>query len=529
MVATTKAGPAPAAAPPALTWGVAALGAVVGASLALAVGLGVSQAFLVAGVLAPFLFLITIARPHWIMPIYAVLIYADLLSVLTHYQGLPPLARFVGAALLAAVLGYRLVIHRQGLVADEVTWWMLLYGLMVSVGLLYARDADPVMTNIIEFARNFITYLIIINTATTRTRLRRILWALLAAGTILSLLTIYQSMTGNWANEFGGLAQSRATEIVNGQAAPRPGGTINDANYYGLSLIVLVPLALYLVFEGKRLLVRLVGGACTLALIAAIVFTYSRGDALALAILMVAVAIYKRLNPLYLLGIAVALLIAVPILPPNYVARLSTVLQTAEGNQQTLYNETSIRGRAGAVQSAIAMFLDHPLVGVGRENYVLYELEYISGTSLALDAKGIPPHDLYLEVLAEHGLMGLFVVGGLFVMLWRAVLEAHRRFRAVGNQADAELAAWLGLGLVGYMAGSLFLHGAYFYLFWLQMAAIVALRQLSRTAPADGRDDGKEHTHGGFEGDGAGVSPDRHFQPPRRLIPRTHYIEPGSF
>ena len=114
MVATTEPGPARAATPPALTWGVAALGAAVGASLALAVGLGVSQAFLIAGLLAPFLFLITIARPHWIMPIYAVLIYADLLSVLTRYQGLPPLARFVGAALLAAVLGYRLVIHRQG-------------------------------------------------------------------------------------------------------------------------------------------------------------------------------------------------------------------------------------------------------------------------------------------------------------------------------------------------------------------------------------------------------------------------------
>ena len=114
-------------------------------------------------------------------------------------------------------------------------------------------------------------------------------------------------------------------------------------------------------------------------------------------------------------------------------------------------------------------------------------------------------------------------------MLWRAVLEAHRRFRAAGNHPDAELAAWLGLGLIGYMAGSLFLHGSYFYLFWLQMAAIVALRQLSRTAPAEGRDGGKEQTHGGFKGDGAGVSSHRGARSAHRLIPRTHYVEPGSF
>ena len=144
-----------------------------------------------------------------------------------------------------------------------------------------------------------------------------------------------------------------------------------------------------------------------------------------------------------------ALLIAIPILPPNYVARLSTVLQTAEGNQQTLYNETSICGRAGAVQSAIAMFLDHPLVGVGRENYVLYELEYISGTSLALDAEGHRRTTSTWKCWPNMGLMGLVVVGGLFVMLWRAVLEAHRRFKAAGNHSEAELAAWLGLGLVG--------------------------------------------------------------------------------
>ena len=40
------------------------------------------------------------------------------------------------------------------------------------------------------------------------------------------------------------------------------------------------------------------------------------------------------------------------------------------------------------------MFIDHPLLGVGRENYTLYELEYVSGTSLAYQAVSIPPHDL---------------------------------------------------------------------------------------------------------------------------------------
>jgi O-antigen ligase len=171
------------------------------------------------------------------------------------------------------------------------------------------------------------------------------------------------------------------------------------------------------------------------------------------------------------------------LLPPSYLDRLTTVIATAQGNEQTIYNEASLRGRAGATQAAIAMFIDHPLVGVGRENYTLYELEYVSGTSLAYQAKGIPPHDLYLEVAAEHGIIGLIVVGGLLLTAWRALVEARRRFLAGGDRQQAELAAWLAIGFFGYLVSSLFLHGAYLYMLWLQVALIIALRQLARSTP----------------------------------------------
>ena len=77
------------------------------------------------------------------------------------------------------------------------------------------------------------------------------------------------------------------------------------------------------------------------------------------------------------------------------------------------------------------MFADHPLLGVGRENYPLYQLEYISGTGFARVAKGIPPHNLYLEVAAEHGALGIVVFGGLIVAAWVALMDARRRFRLV--------------------------------------------------------------------------------------------------
>ncbi|HYO49462.1 MAG TPA: O-antigen ligase family protein, partial [Chloroflexia bacterium] len=480
MAATTHATQAQAQTGPAFKVGLAALAVVAGLALGAAAGFGAPQTYLVAGLAAPFLLLLTLARPHWAVAIYAVLVYADLLSVLVQHHGMPPLARFAGAMLLSAVLGYRIIIRREGLVADKVTWWLAAYGGMVALGLVYARHADSVMVNVIEFGRIFLTYLIIVNAITTPARLRALLWGLLGAGVFLAMLTIFQTLTGQFDNDFGGLAKYRVSDIAEGSDAPRPGGTIGDANYYGQLLLVVLPIGLYLMFAGKSLAARIVGLAASACLVVAVVFTYSRGDALALGAIVVAAAIYKRPHPIFLVGAVVALMAALPLMPPGYVARLTTVLDVVQGNKQTIYTEDSIRGRAGATQAAIDMFLDHPLLGVGRENYASYQLEYISGTSLAKVAKGIPPHNLYLEVLAEHGLLGVLVVGGLLVAVWRALREARRRYLSQGNYQQAELAGWLGIALFGYLVSSMFLHGAFLYMLGLQIALIVALRQMSR-------------------------------------------------
>lgn len=472
-----------------LTIGFAILALLAAGGLGVATGLGVSLTFLIAGIAGPVVLVLTLARPQWAVTLYLVLVYADLLSVLTHYEGLPSVARFAGAVVLTATLGYRLLIRRQRLASDEMTWWFLAYALLLALGLGYARDPDVVQTNLIEFIRNFITYLAVINIITTRARLRAALWAILAMAVVLALLTIYQSTTGNFSNEFGGLAQARVSEITGSTDAPRPSGTVGDANYYGQNLLFVVPWALYLVFEGKNLLVRLVGLAASGCLLIAVIYTYSRGDALAVMAMIGVAAIYKRLHPGYLLGAVAALLVILPLLPPAYLDRLTTVIATAQGNQQTIYNEASIRGRAGASLAAISMFLDHPILGVGRENYTLYQLEYLEGTSLAYQAKSIPPHDLYLEIAAEHGLVGILVVAGLLVTAGWAIIEARRRFLAAHDRAMAELAAWMGIGLFGYLVSSLFLHGAYLYMLWLQITLIIALRQVARATlptPAPG-------------------------------------------
>jgi O-antigen ligase len=474
--------PPPAILDPGVTRVFALVTVLAGLLIGFAAGLGMPQNLLIGLALSPFLLIFIYARPHWAVTVYVVLVYADLLSILVKYQNFPPLARFAGAIMLSAVLGYRLIYRREGLKKDEVTPWLVAYGLVVALGLLYARDPGLVMPNVIEFARNFLTYLIIVNSITSLGRLKATLWGLLGIATLLSLLTLYQTVTGSTDSDFGGLAQFRVSEIFGGSDAPRPGGTIGDANYYGQLLLIVVPIGLYLAFESRGLMAKLAALGATTAVIGAIVFTYSRGDAVALGATLFAVLAFKRprLHVLLLLAVGAGLVLA--LLPSNYIERMSSVLDALTGNQRAILTEASLRGRAGAVSAAVDMFADHMVLGVGRENYPLYQLDYLEGSALALNARAIPPHDLYLEIATEHGVVGLVVFAGLILATVKALREARRRFMALLNRDGAELAVWLGIGLFGYLVSSVFLHGAFLYMLWLQLALMVALRQISRNA-----------------------------------------------
>jgi O-antigen ligase len=453
-----------------------------GLLIGFAAGLGMPQNLLIALAVSPFLLIFIYARPHWAVTVYVVLVYADLLSIMVKYQGFPPLARFAGAIMLSAVLGYRLIYRREGLKKDEVTPWLIGYGLVIALGLLYAQDPNLVMPNLVEFARNFLTYLIIVNSITSLGRLRATLWGLLAIATLLSILTLYQTVTGSADSDFGGLAQFRVSEISGGEDAPRPGGTIGDANYYGQLLLIVVPLGLYLLFESRTFLSKLAALGATTLVTGAIVFTYSRGDAVALGATMFAAMLFKRPRLHVLLLIVLGGVLALAALPSNYVERMTVVFDALTGNQRALLTESSLRGRAGAVSAAVDMFADHMLLGVGRENYPLHQLDYLEGSALALHNRAIPPHDLYLEIATEHGVVGLVVFAGLLLACVRALREARRRFMAMLNREGAELAGWFGIGLFGYLVSGLFLHGAFLYMLWLQVALIVALRQISRNA-----------------------------------------------
>ncbi|HSO28074.1 MAG TPA: hypothetical protein VLS48_08390, partial [Anaerolineales bacterium] len=169
--------------------------------------------------------------------------YIRLSDVLVEYHNAPSIAKLFIPFLLGVV-----VLH-WWLYRDDLGNWLRafvvlgLYGIVVASSLFFAADPDLAWVGIDDFARDSIITFIVILLLTRGPVLRRVIWALLAAGIFLATLTTFQQLSGQFTNNFGGFANAEVRNIVGELNDYRIQGPLSS-NYYAMILAVLVPLAL---------------------------------------------------------------------------------------------------------------------------------------------------------------------------------------------------------------------------------------------------------------------------------------------
>ncbi|HKT37369.1 MAG TPA: murein biosynthesis integral membrane protein MurJ, partial [Ktedonobacterales bacterium] len=256
--------------------------------------------------------------------------------------------------------------------------------------------------------------LLAVTELTTRQRFERFVTVLLCSSTFLSLLGIAQYLL-----RFGGYQEPGAALVY------RVAGIYGWSNSFGFYLCLVLPIAIYRLLtspRGQRLLWSLV-----LALhIAALALTFVRTAWLA-AFLMIAVAAIlldrKRRKPL-LAGIGVVL-----------VAGTALALIPQLGIQKRLLqNVTTLNSRTGGWDALIANF--HPTDVLGQGLYASNDLLY------HLHPDGVvAPHSLYLQVLFDHGIIGLLLlIMTILLLIGGAVRKAWR------SQGNARILAALAAG-----------------------------------------------------------------------------------
>jgi len=260
-----------------------------------------------------------------------------------------------------------------------------------------------------------------------------------------------------------------------------PGAMLGDENDLALACATAFPFAFYS-FERLTGMRKWLSGAIGGLLVIAIVVSFSRGGLVAL----VATGAYCWLTSAHKLRGLVAVAIAAALLVfaapqqgrtgQSYVERLNSIFQPDEGTAET---------RRFLWSAARNMWRSNPLLGVGAGNfsYVVGRYQpqdFDKPDYLERDWSGTAVHSVYFQVLAEHGSVGILLVGFLMFSHFRTIRRLRRTASRSGLspdlRRDVELyGGALGGALLGYAAAGAFLSVAYYPYLWYFTAMAVAL------------------------------------------------------
>jgi putative inorganic carbon (HCO3(-)) transporter len=456
-------------------WTVAVLvGVVVLAALSLAIGVRLAAALTTGAVGAGLLF----AHPEWCAPLLAAMVVSRLSDVLIETTSAPsvfqPAVGLVTAAVVvSAALNRRMP---RGLGVPLVL--LGAYLAVVLAATFGAREPAAASRALSEFLRNGAVVLLIIAIIDSARTLAAAVWAFLLVGGLLASLGVWQFLTGSYTQQFHGFAQARDQNIAGAASGYRISGPLPDPNYWAQLLVVIAVFAIGRALSPGRRAPRLLAACLFVVSTIAVVGTFSRGGLVAL-VLGVAFALWQRRPKVSTLAAVLASVIAgIAVLPSSLQERVLAVAPFLPQSGSTGAVDPSLAGRLSAQLAGWHMFLDHPVLGVGVEQFTYYYYDYTRGLGVDTTLNGLPAHNLYLEVLAQAGLVGAAVlVSVIAVSLWR--LNATRaRLRLRGHNGSADLVGDVRAALVSYLIAAVFIHAAYPRPMWFLFALAFSVPQL---------------------------------------------------
>lgn len=285
---------------------------------------------------------------------------------------------------------------------------------------------------------------------------------------VLSVLTVIDQVAFAGTASFGGFS---TVTTASGEAITtlRFGGPLPDSNFWGRHLIMGLPLAAALLTRALRSRSRWAIAGWALAImaqLAGVYLTQSRGTfvAAAIAIGVWFLASGRSVRRWGLVSLPVA---ALMLLIPGIGNRLVTAFEDVTRAQRGGHIDPSVLGRLAAQQEAGMMWEERPAFGFGPGTFSEQVINFAGRVPTAVREPTDAPHNLYAELLAETGLMGLLgwvvLVGGfLTVLVLRVVAHPRARDRVLTAAACAAIIAW--------SASSIALHLAYFRTFGLVLA-----------------------------------------------------------
>ncbi|MFQ5813622.1 MAG: O-antigen ligase family protein [Anaerolineae bacterium] len=331
------------------------------------------------------------------------------------------------AWVLQAVGSWSLVIGHLEVLDFAVIFFVALS----AFSLLTAKNFGVAMREfrVVVFESSLLYFLLRV-TPLRKRHLWRIVGALVLAAVIVSLIGLYQYFFTH--------------DVITAEGVRRIHGVYGSPNNLGLFLGRIVPILAAVALFGGSLRRRAIYCAIGLPVALCLYLTYSRGAwLLGLPAAFIFLGLMRGRKAL-LIALLVILVIALSLLPLVGTERLASLFNTRSGT-------TFLRLKLW--QSSLNMIRDHPLFGVGLDNFLYqYRTRYVLPEAWEeLDLSH--PHNIVLDYWTRLGILGVIAIGWLQFAFFRKALHLYRQLddrdlRALLLGLMASMIAFLAHGLI---------------------------------------------------------------------------------
>jgi O-antigen ligase len=308
-----------------------------------------------------------------------------------------------------------------------------------------------------EFLVIFFIFIAIQNAVKDKKDFNAILRIIVLSGVTLCILCLVQTfITGIrsrggfvYSNEFGG-------ELVR-----QAGGMNWNPNAVAAFLAMIFPLPFFLLPWEKSAIFKTLYVVSIPLTILTIFLTYSRAGFLYL-IITITLILSRRWKVRYTLGLLLVLLITFASLPEAFWARM-----------ETMATDRDFSGRAYLYSVAWKLFLENPLTGVGYGNSVFlmqpYTIDIFSGRE--------GPHNLYLTILAETGLINFLIFSLLLLVTFFDLQKIRSYTLKVGEKKIVRICEAFLVSLIVFLAAGMAIDTLHSVLFYIYLALILVLKK----------------------------------------------------
>jgi putative inorganic carbon (HCO3(-)) transporter len=271
-------------------------------------------------------------------------------------------------------------------------------------------------------------YLLLRASSPSKGQLWRVVDALVLAATLVALIGLYQYLF--------------TTDIITAEGVRRIRGLYGSPNNLSLFLDRVVPVLAAIALFARQRWRRIVYALCGLPVLFCLYLTYSRGAwLLGLPAAALFIGLLRGRRALWI-SLAVICIVVLSLLPLVGTERFTSLLDTQGGT--TFF-------RLKLWQASLNMIKDHPLLGVGLDNFLYqYRTRYVLPEAWQeLDLSH--PHNIVLDYWTRLGILGVVALVWLEVTFFVKSLRLYRRLSGQDERA-------LVLGLMASMVACL-VHG----------------------------------------------------------------------